>query len=109
MVTYEDIRSKIFANCFIALNQEQLCEFLFEEKNGMYLFKVGIVPKRKGLFMIGAQNASNVYQKKDKCRKSNFNLTFKDTDQHLYLYEQKRPEYVLSDYDREHLYAFKVY
>ncbi len=91
------------------LRPEQLREFLFEEKNGMYLFKVGIVPKKTGLFMIGAENAAGVYQKNDKCRKSNFSLTFKDTNQHLYLYEQKRPGYVLSESDRGHLYAFKVY
>lgn len=91
------------------LRPEQLREFLFKEENGMYLFKVGIVPKRKGIFVIAPGNAANVYQKSNTCRKSNFKLTFKDTDQHLYLYEQKRPGYVLSDSDRGHLYAFKVY
>jgi len=91
------------------IDQKQLREFLFAEENRMYLFKVGIVPKKTGLFMISTGNASNVFQKSDRCRKSNFKLTFKDTDQHLYLYEQKRPGYVLTDSDREHLYAFKVY
>lgn len=92
-----------------SLSPERTREFLFKEENGMYLFKVGIVPKRRGLFMIGIQNAANVYQKKNRCEKSNIKLTFKDTDQHLYLYEQKRPGYVLSDSDLGHLYAFKVY
>jgi len=91
------------------INLEQLREFQFKEENGMYLFKVGIVPRKTGLFMIGAENAANVYRKNDNCTKADFSMTFKDTNQHLYLYEQKRPGYILSDSDREHLYAFKVY
>ncbi len=92
-----------------SLNPQQTRAFGFKEQDGMYLFKVGIVPKRKGIFVIAPGNASNVYQKSDPCRESNFSLTFKDTNQHLYLYEQKRPGYVLTDSDRGHLYAFKVY
>jgi len=91
------------------LRPEELREFLFEEKNGMYLFKVGIIPKKKGLFMISPSDASNVYQKSNNCRKSNFRLTFKETDKHLYLYERNRPGYTPSEYERAHAYCFKVY
>jgi hypothetical protein len=92
-----------------SLNPDQIREFLFEENNGMYLFKVGIVPKKTGLFLIGAGNSQNVYQKNNSCRKSNFELTFKDTNQHLYLYEQNRPGYTPSEYEQTHAYCFKVY
>jgi len=91
------------------LRPEQLREFLFKEQDNRYLFKVGIVPKKAGLFMVGLDNAAGVYQKSNSCRKSSFQLTFKDTDQHLYLLEESRPGYVLSEYDRGHLYAFNVY
>lgn len=92
-----------------SLNPEKVRIFFFEEKNGMYLFKVGIVPKKTGIFLIGAGNASGVYQKSNSCRKSSFQLTFKDTNQHLYLLEQSRPGYTPSEYERTHAYCFKVY
>jgi hypothetical protein len=92
-----------------SINPEQVREFLFDEKNGMYLFKVGIVPKKVGLFLIGSGNAAGVYQKNNSCRRSDFNLTFKDTDQHLYLLEESRPGYTLSEYEQSHAYCFKVY
>lgn len=88
---------------------DQIRAYLFKEESGTYLFKLGVVPKKKGLFIIAPGNAANVYRKSDKCSKAGFRLTFKNTNQHLYLYEQNRPGYVLSDYDREHIYAFKVY
>lgn len=92
-----------------SVNPQQLQEFLFEEKNGMYLFKVGVVSQKKGLFMIAPGDAANVYRKNDECTKANFSLTLKDTDQHLYLYEQSRPGYMPSEYERTHMYCFKVY
>jgi hypothetical protein len=88
---------------------DQIREFLFAEENGTYRFKIGIVAKNKGLFAIGPGNAANVYTRKNKCDKAGFNLTFKDTDQHLYLYEQSRPGYQPSAYERTHMYCFRVY
>jgi hypothetical protein len=79
------------------------------EENGNYNFLIGIIPKRKGLFAIGMSNATGVYRKNNECDKASFNLTFKNTDQHLYLYEQSRPGYIPSEYESEHLYFVKVY
>lgn len=92
-----------------SLKPDQVRSFLFTEENGMYVFKLGIVPKAKGLFVIVPGNAVNVYTKKNKCVKANFSLTFKNTNQHLYLYEQSRPGYIPSEYERTHMYCFKVY
>jgi len=91
------------------IDPEQLRDFLFKEENEMYKFKVGILPKKKGTFAIAPSNAGSVYQKNDKCTKADFSLTFKDTNQHLYLYEQNRPGYVPSEYEHTHMYCFKVY
>lgn len=92
-----------------SIKPDQVREFLFKEETGIYLFRVGIVPKKKGLFMISPSNAANVYTSKNKCDKANFILTFKNTNQHLYLYEQSRPGYKPSEYERTHGYFFKVY
>lgn len=91
------------------LKPEEERVFNFKEENSMYLFKVGIVPKKQGVFLIGMGNADNVYQKDNNCRKSNFRMTFKETNQHLNLLEESRPGYTPSEYEREHVYCFKVY
>jgi len=92
-----------------SLSPEQTRAFRFIEENGIYKFKLGVVPKKKGLFAIGPGNSANVYTSKNKCAKAGFNLTFNDTDQHIYLYELSRPGYTPSEYERTHIYCFKVY
>ena len=88
---------------------DQVRGFRCIEENGFYKFKVGIVSKKRGLYAIGLSNAGGVYRRHNKCDKAAFSLTIKDTDQHLYLYEESRPGYVLTGSDRSHLYIFKVY
>jgi hypothetical protein len=88
---------------------DQVRGFKCIEENGLYKFKVGIVPKKKGLFFIGFHNSGGVYRKHNKCDKAAFGLTIKDTDQHLYLLEQSRPGYVLSGLERSNAYCFVVY
>lgn len=60
-------------------------EYRFDEKNGYYLFKLGVIPKEKGTFRLFFSNAANVYLRNDRCSKSNFIINFRDTDQHYYL------------------------
>lgn len=62
-----------------------LREYLFEEKNNRYLFKLGVIPKQAGTFRLFFSNAANVYRKNDKCTKASFTLNFKNTNQHYYL------------------------
>ena len=82
--------------------------FLFNETINSYTFKVGIVPKESGIFSIAVLDAANVYTKQNKCDKAGFSITFANTNQHLYFYEQNRPEYTPSEYERTHMYCFKV-
>lgn len=88
---------------------ERTRDFKFVEVNKMYKLRIGIIPKKKGLFSIGPGDAGYVYREKDKCTKASFNLIFRDTDQHLYLYERSRPGYTPSEYEQTHMYCFKVY
>lgn len=91
------------------VNGDRIKEFLFIENNRYYQFKVGFIPKEKGAFIIAPGNAANVYRKNNKCTKAGFLISFEDTDQHLYLYERSRPGYTPSEYERTHMYCFKVY
>jgi len=92
-----------------SINPVQVREFLFEEESGMYKFKVGILPKKRGIFAVVPGNAGSVYRKNDKCTKANFSLTYKDTNQHLYLFQNNIPGYEISEGERLHTYCFKVY
>ncbi|MEP7229638.1 MAG: hypothetical protein ABI691_05270 [Ginsengibacter sp.] len=60
-------------------------EYLFMEQNNFYLFKLGIIPKEKGIFGIGFSNAANVFRANDGCTKARFNIFFQNTHQHYFL------------------------
>lgn len=64
---------------------DQIREYLFSEVNGRYVFKLGIIPKRRGTFGVGVGNAQNVYRASDKCTKAFFSIILKDTEHHYYL------------------------
>jgi len=91
-----------------SINPEKNREFLFEEFQNTYRFKVGVVPKKQGIFALAVLDAANVYTKQNKCDKAGFTITFANTNQHLYFYEQNRPGYTPSEYERNHMYCFKV-
>jgi hypothetical protein len=88
---------------------ERIREYLFIEENNKYHFKLGIIPKQLGTYTVAISNATNVYRKNDKCTKAAFEIDFANTNQHLYFYQNNRPGYEISDYEKKHMYCFKVY
>ena len=92
-----------------SVDANKLREFLFVEEAGFYHFKLAVIPTKRGLFVVAPSDAENVYTKSNKCGKSFFSLTFKDTNQRVFLYEQTRPSYTASGYERSHMYVFRVY
>ncbi len=84
-------------------------EFLFEAGSSGYKFKVGIIPQAKGIYCLAPSDAHRVYRSSDKCTKAFFRITFSNTNQHLYYYQQSRPGYTPSQYEMTHMYCFKVY
>jgi hypothetical protein len=88
---------------------EGIREYLFAEDFNQYKFKLAIIPQKIGVYSIGISNSVNVGRQSDKCTKAGFEFYFANTDQHLYLLQKNRPGYVISEYERAHLYCFKVY
>jgi len=64
---------------------DDLIEYSFSEKNGNYLFKLGIIAKEKGTYGLIFSNAANVYRNNDKCTKASFNINFHNTNPHYNL------------------------
>ena len=90
------------------INPEKNREFRFEQSQNRYLFKLGVIPKFLGTYSIAITDAANVYRAENECDKANFSITFSNTNQHLYFYEQNRPGYTPSLYETSHMYCFKV-
>lgn len=67
-------------------NSDLFREYLFTERNGAFLFKLGVIPKRFGTFRMNLGRAANVYTVNDKCSKASFVFNFENTNQHFYLY-----------------------
>ena len=98
----------IYGTELTSLLPDRIKSFSFLEETGRYKFKIGIVAKKEGVFSVSISNAANVYRKNEKCDKAGFSITFANTNQHLYFYEQNRPGYTPSEYERTHMYCFKV-
>jgi hypothetical protein len=59
-------------------------EYNFAEANQRYIFKLGIIPKEKGVYRIALGSSNNTYRTNDKCTKANFIINFKETVSHDY-------------------------
>jgi hypothetical protein len=81
-------------------------EYRFLESTSAYEFRLGIIPKRKGVFNFGLSNAANVYRKSDKCTKAFYRIYFKETPLHLYYLRQIFGTNIDSSYSSP--YCFKV-
>ncbi len=80
----------------------------FEERNDSFLLKVAFIPKQKGVYGISLGNGAAV-RKNHGCELAAFEIDNSNQNNHLYYYQNSRPGYVMSDYERTHLYCFKVY
>ena len=83
--------------------------YLYDAIDNGYKFKLGVIGERSGVYGLSVSDAVNVYKKNDKCSKATYNMQITNTNQHLYLYQNSRPGYEISSYERTHLYCFKVY
>lgn len=82
----------------------------YEQINGNYELKIGIIPKKSGTYYLGlGDGLSNGRSKNKSCEKASFNTTFKKTNQHLNYFSEWSSNATLSAYEQSHAYFFKVY
>jgi hypothetical protein len=84
-------------------------QFSFDKLNDSFVLKFAVIPKSTGIYALGISDDAGVHRKGDNCTKASFAFQFANTNQHLYYYQNNRPRYVISDYERQHMYWFKVY
>ncbi len=84
-------------------------QFQFSKANDSFFLKVGAIPKMTGIYYLAISDDAGVHRKGDPCTKAAFEFQFANTDQHFYFLQNNRPGYTISDYERQHIYCFKVY
>lgn len=87
----------------------QTMEFKCDKISDSFFLKVGYIPMDVGVYFLGISDDAGVYRKGDPCAKASFAFEFANTDQHFYFLQNNRPDYIISDYERQHMYCFKVY
>ena len=80
----------------------------YEEENDSFLLRIAFIPKEKGIYGISLGNAGAVRHNHG-CELAAVELENANANNHLYLYQNSRPGYQISSYERTHLYCFKVY
>ena len=83
-------------------------QVLFTEENGNYVFKLALIPKDTGRYVLTISNAANVYRKNDECTKASFEIDFHSTNQHFYFLNLWRPDLTLDEAGKLKVYYFKV-
>lgn len=79
--TFILVKGQVIIN---SINPDLLKEYKFDEVSSKYLFKIGLIPNKKGVYRIGLSNAANVFQGNNNCSKASFTINFHQTNQHLY-------------------------
>lgn len=88
-----------------SVNAARFKEYLFKEELGRYIFRLGIIPKKVGIFRMGFSDAANVYRKNQGCGKAFFKILFKETNQHLYFNDNN---FNITTPLPSNMYCFKV-
>jgi len=80
----------------------------FEERNDSFLLRLAFIPKGKGIYGISLSDGAAV-RRNHGCELASFEVINSNQNNHLYYYQNLYPNQEISDYERTHVYWFKVY
>jgi hypothetical protein len=104
--TYITLHGSIYTDS--TSNSTAVKQLSFEENNDSYLLEVGLIAKESGSYILTIPDNPYVYRKgMAKCGTANFLIVNRNTNKHLYLFENRWGK--LSAYDSAHSFCFKVY
>jgi hypothetical protein len=105
---YFSIKGRIYNDRNIP-DPERVQQITWEELDGNYELKIGIIPKVSGLYALVVGNGISNGQKNSRnCSKATFNITLKNTDQHFYLLYNWNPNAQFFGDGKSRVYYFKV-
>lgn len=85
-------------------------QLTYEETNGSYELKIGLIPKKRGVYVLGIGNGLSVGRKNNRrCEKASFYTNLENTTQHFYLLYNWDPNAQFYGDGRNRVYYFKVY
>ncbi len=101
--TYFNVTGTIYTDA----KANHVKQISFSESDTAFLLKIGLVAARKGIYILTVPDIPGVYRKGyGKCGAGNFEILNANTNQHLYLFEDRWGQ--LASYDRIRSYCFKV-
>lgn len=85
-------------------------DFLYEEKDGKYQFKVQMICRKQGIYNLAISSAANVYRKTSgSCGRADIFITFSNPDKHLhYLQELYYKDQPIDEISKTNCYGFVV-
>jgi hypothetical protein len=82
--------------------------FSYLELNSTYEFKIGFIPKYKGIYGIGVSDLRSLGLKGKNCTNANFDMTIINNNKHLYLHQYALGVDTNDSYLQKHGYDFRV-
>lgn len=106
---YFSIKGRIYNDKNIP-SPDGVQQMTWEELDGNYELKIGIIPKVRGLYVLVVGNGISNGQKNSRnCSKASFNISLENTDQHFYLLYDWNPNAQFFGDGKSRVYYFKVY
>ncbi|HWY36349.1 MAG TPA: hypothetical protein VNX68_17020 [Nitrosopumilaceae archaeon] len=103
--TYFNVFGRIYSDP--NLNPQNVKQLSFYESDTTYQLKVGLIPSKKGMYILTIPDIPKVYRKGSvDCGVGYFAILNVNINKHLYLFENKWG--ALSEYDSVHSYCFTV-
>ncbi|HEY8935542.1 MAG TPA: hypothetical protein VIM65_10000 [Cyclobacteriaceae bacterium] len=79
----------------------------YEEKDGYYKLKIGMIPQKKGMYQFSLGNPFSNGQAGHSNRSASFTISFVNTEQHLHYYEDLYGQFSYSDRVRTYCFVVK--
>jgi hypothetical protein len=84
-------------------------QLTYQEINGNYELKIGLIPQKKGIYGLGiGDGLSNGRSNAKSCEKATLSISINNTNQHFYIYKDIDSGHQVSDYEQKHAYYFVV-
>ena len=105
---YVSIKGRVYNDKNIP-NPDGTQQLIYQEINGNYELKIGLIPKIKGIYGLGIGDGVSTGRSNAKsCERATFSISLNSTNQHFDIYKNIDSLHQVSDYEQKHAYYFIV-